>query len=197
MISVIILAAGAASRMGKPKQLLVYRGKTLLQHTIDKAGSITKNSIYVVVGARSKQIISSVDGDRINWVFNPKWELGMSSSIQAGLKKVMELEKNLNGVIILLVDQPLITIEHLQNLVDRFEETQAPIVASEYNGKTGVPALFSSLLFNELLVLEGQGGARYLIRSYEKQLERISFPEGQLDLDTPEDWASFLARNNT
>ncbi|MCW3062697.1 MAG: hypothetical protein JWQ02_4518, partial [Capsulimonas sp.] len=145
-IGVVILAAGGSSRLGQPKQLLPYQGRTLLRHAAETAVASGCRPIIAVLGANAESLRGELTGLPVWTVENEEWESGMGSSIAAGVQPLTELE-HLDGAIILVADQPLITPEFLRDLVAQFEETLAPVVASEYVGTLGVPALFAETLF--------------------------------------------------
>lgn len=185
-IGVVILAAGGSSRLGEPKQLVPYQGRTLLRHAAETAAASGCRPIIAVLGANAGALRAELAGLPVWAVENEDWESGMGSSIAAGVQPLTDLN-HLDGAIILLADQPLISPEFLRELVFQFEETLAPIVASEYDGTLGVPALFAETLFPELLALDGAGGAKQLIQQYRSRAASVAFEGGSVDIDTPED----------
>jgi molybdenum cofactor cytidylyltransferase len=185
-IGVVILAAGGSSRLGQPKQLLPYQGRTLLRHAAETAVASGCRPIIAVLGANAESLRGELTGLPVWTVENEEWESGMGISIAAGVQPLTELE-HLDGAIILVADQPLITPEFLRDLVAQFEETLAPVVASEYVGTLGVPALFAETLFPELLALGGAGGAKQVIAKYHDRTTSVVFDGGAMDIDTPED----------
>ena len=185
-VGVVILAAGGSSRLGQPKQLLPYQGRTLLRHAVETAVASGCRPIIAVLGANADSLRGELVGLPVWAVDNENWEGGMAGSIAAGIQPLSELS-HLDGAIVLLADQPLLSPEFLCDLVARFEETLAPIVASEYAGTLGAPALFAESLFPELLALSGAEGAKQIIEKYESQAVSVAFAGGSLDIDTPED----------
>jgi len=114
--------------------------------------------------------------------------MGISSSIKAGLTKLIELRKAIDAAVIMLSDQPFVNERTIQSLIGTYYTSRRPIVASEYNGVLGVPALFDRMMFGELMKLEGDAGARVIIRRYAGEMvATISAPEAAFDVDTPED----------
>ena len=113
----------------------------------------------------------------------------MSSSIRHGLRKLIELEPQLDAVLITLMDQPKVTARHLSHFVAAFIEEGSLIIAAEYSGTTGVPALFARPLFNELLQLEGDQGARSIIRK-RSNIPTIPLDEAAIDIDSLSDLES-------
>lgn len=184
----IVLAAGGSSRLGQPKQLLRFKGKTLLRHAAEVMSASMCDPVVVVLGAEAERSAAEIEGLTVTTCLNKDWRLGMSSSISAGLAKLIEIEPGLDAVLIFLCDQPLITAEMLNRFVGRFTCTRAGVFAAAYNGVTGVPALFSRELFAELKKLVGDKGARDLIRS-RPDVETVELPEAAFDIDTPGDVA--------
>jgi molybdenum cofactor cytidylyltransferase len=193
---IIILAAGASTRMGQAKQLLRIAGESLIQRAVKTALSTTFRPVVVVLGANREQIEPELSGLEVLKVFNPDWATGMGSSIATGLAFLLEQNPTIQQVLILVGDQPLLQVDTLAALVKLQGQTQAPLVVSRYTDTLGVPALFTSDLFDELTELHGAQGAKALIQKYRDQAAVLDFPEGALDLDTPEEWAAFLTKIN-
>ena len=191
-IAIIILAAGSSSRLGRPKQLLELDGNTLLQKSITTALNVSKN-VIVVLGANENLIRPTISGSPIEIVLNKNWADGMSSSIRIGMS-VLE-KKEHKAVLIMLCDQPYVDDFLLKKMISVFEKSKLPIVASEYEGKVGVPAIFDVSFFQKLKMLEGQKGAKILIMNNLKQIERFAFEKGKIDIDTEEDWKKI--KNNS
>ncbi len=189
-IGIIILAAGASSRMGTPKQLLLYRGRSFLSYIVEAAIASMCQPIVVVVGANAEQIKSEVSF-RVQVVENTRWTEGMSSSIAVGMQALVN--QNIEGVVITLCDQPFVSTEIIDQLIAAYRLTGKSIVASEYAGTLGVPALFSRTLFPELMTLGATEGAKHLIKKYSEQVFSVPFPEGAIDIDTPQDYEHLIA----
>jgi molybdenum cofactor cytidylyltransferase len=188
--ALLLLAAGASTRMGRPKQLLPYRGRTLLRHAAETAVASGCAPVVLVTGALTEALTAEVAGLPIQATHNPEWETGMASSIRAGLAAVQAAQPR--AVLIMLSDQPHLTPELLRQLVQRQQQTHAPIVAAAYGDTLGVPAVFAASVFPELLQLQGQAGAGRLIASHGPAVERVDFPAGLLDVDTPEQYAALV-----
>lgn len=185
----ILLAAGGSSRMGQPKQLLVYKGKTLLRRAVEILIHSACGPVAVVLGAETDQSKNEIKDLPVHTVFNENWQAGMSSSIKAGLEYLLQSEPEISAVVITLCDQPNVASSHIDKLVAKFRETKKSIVAAEYNNVIGVPALFSRDLFDELLKITGDKGAREIIAKYADTLTTIPLPEAALDIDTTADLA--------
>lgn len=183
----LILAAGGSSRLGRPKQLVHFQGKTLIRNAAETLVDSSCDSIVVVLGAEIDGSTSEIADLPINICINHNWQTGMSSSIKAGLKELVKLEGNLSAVVVTLCDQPHITTENIDQLVTEFQQANPRIVAAQYGETVGVPALFSKELFNDLLELKGDKGARQLIRDNLPFVERIEIEKAAIDIDHPDD----------
>src|SRR5215470_13209199 len=152
----LLLAAGGSTRFGSPKQLFEFQGKTLLRRAAEAIIGSGCSPVVVVLGANVDESLAEISDLDIHPVVNSDWKTGMSSSIHAGLAELENLNPALDGVLFTLMDQPFITAEHLAQFVERFRDEHPPIIASEYNDITGVPALFARELFDELFKLGGE-----------------------------------------
>lgn len=189
----LILAAGGGSRMGLLKQLIPYRRGTLLSNAIEQARLAAFERIVVVVGAEGNRIAEAIAGEYVEVAENPEWSSGMGSSIRAGMKHLQRNGPLPEVLAILLADQPLVRSSHLIAMRRLQAETSAEIIAAEYQGKRGVPALFTKELFSLLASLDEDHGARHLLRDGQFAVREFALPEAALDLDTPFDLASFEA----
>ncbi|MBC7899737.1 MAG: nucleotidyltransferase family protein [Saprospiraceae bacterium] len=142
-IGCLVLAAGASLRLGSPKQLLIYDGKTLLRRSVETAINAGFKPVIVVLGSEIERSRSEISGLDVKIHINEDWESGMSSSIKAGLEHLLKIEPEIDGVLITLCDQPKVSSEHLNLFVEKFEVTKASIIAAQYEGVAGVTALFS------------------------------------------------------
>lgn len=195
-IGIVILAAGASTRMGTPKQLLRYQGRYFLRHITETAIASGCDSIVVVLGAYVNQIRSEVDALPVHAVENPHWAEGMGSSIRVGIRTLSDRAANVQAAIVLLCDQPFTSVQLIHQLIAAYDADRQPIVASSYAGILGVPALFDRCLFPTLLTLEAQQGAKHLIQSYMEQTTAVPFMEGTIDIDTPEDYEQLQSSLN-
>ena len=191
-VGIVILAAGASTRMGTPKQLLCYQERTLLRHTIEVAIASVCRPIVVVLGANAQLIRSDISQLSIQIVENLQWNKGMSSSIEVGIQELKTSSPELDAVIVTLCDQPFISTEIINQLALTYHSTNQPIIACEYAETLGVPALFSDRLFSELMTLIGDEGAKQIIKKHSQEVFNISFPEGATDIDTPKEYADLL-----
>lgn len=186
-IAAIILAAGAGTRMGgRVKQLLPWRGKTLIEHAIAIATSSQVNETIVVLGAHVESIRPVVAKLPARVVWNRFWEDGQATSIRAGLNA---LAPEIDAAIFINADQPLLTTDVIDAMVQRYRETDAAIIAAEYAGRRGSPVLFDRQHFAELANLQGEQGGRALFAQY--SIERVEFADARLgiDIDTLDEYA--------
>jgi molybdenum cofactor cytidylyltransferase len=189
-VGAVILAAGAATRMGKLKQLLPYRGRTLIQNAVGQAIGADFDPVVVVVGAESAAVRSAVASQKVVIIENSYWQSGMGSSISAGVRWLRAEKTEAAALAILLADQPLVTADHLSEMRTRLHQMSADAVAAEYSGTLGVPALFKRSLFGALSELPPSTGARQLLRQPGLTVEPFSLPEAAFDIDTPADYES-------
>ncbi|MBD2013031.1 nucleotidyltransferase family protein [Microcoleus sp. FACHB-53] len=187
-VGLIILAAGASTRMGTPKQLLTYRGCSLIRHMAEVAIASVCQPIAIVLGANGERIKPEISQLPLQIVENQQWQEGMSSSIQVGLEALLAVNQHLDAVAIALCDQPFVSPQTLNQLVEAYHLTGKPIIASEYAGTFGVPALFSRTLFAELMNLKNTEGAKKMIKRHIHEVFSIPFPDGTIDIDTPNDY---------
>jgi len=185
--AVMILAAGPSTRLGQPKQLLSFRGRSLLRHAAETALASVCRPVVVVLGAFAERLNGELSGLPVTVAMNLQWAEGMSSSIRAGLKALAAESAGPNAVVIMLCDQPLVSAQFLNRLVAVHQSSGKGIVAAEYGGEGGVPALFSRAYYPELAALRGSRGAKPVIVRYANQAERIPWPEAAIDVDRRED----------
>ena len=187
-IGIVILAAGASTRLGEPKQLLKYDHKNLLQRTIDAAVSSNADPVVIVLGANADQISKEIDRSKINVVINTEWEEGMASSVRNGLNELLFISPSIDAVILMVCDQPHISSELINDVIDKQKESGKTIVTSNYGETFGPPALFHKSLFHELMQLKGDVGARKIIQHHSDEVATVLFTKGKIDIDTKEDY---------
>lgn len=187
-IGLIILAAGASTRMGTPKQLLFYKGCSFIRHITEVAIISVCQPIVVVLGANAERIKPEINQFPVQIVENSQWEKGMSASIRVGLEALLTVNLNLEAVAIALCDQPFVSSQTLNQLIEAYHFTGKPIIACEYAGTLGVPALFNRTLFSELMALKSTEGAKKLINKHIHEVLSVPCPEAAIDIDTPSDY---------
>ena len=185
---IILLAAGQSARLGKPKQLLNYKGKTLLAHSLQIAIETQLQPIVTVLGANLDILKESIELINTTIVINQEWSEGMASSIRCGMEELLKIAPSIAGVIIMVCDQPYVTAKLLTDLVEKHEDSSQPIIASRYNNNIGTPALFDKTIFALLLSLKGDSGAKKIMKSNPDWVETVDFPFGEIDIDTTLDY---------
>lgn len=183
-IAALVLAAGASTRLGQPKQLVQLAGKTLLERACETALSIDNQAVVVVLGAHCEAIKPAIEHLSVQTHVNENWQAGMGSTIACGMA---QLPHDADAVLLLLCDQPFVTHDLLEELVEKWQENPDHVIASAYGGSFGPPAVFGKLYFAELAALNGQQGAKKLMERHWEQLLLVDFPEGEMDVDTEED----------
>ena len=188
-IGIIILAAGSSSRMnGQPKQLLEFEGKTLLRRAAETALSSNLRPIVVVLGANAEKLLPDIKDLPVLPAINENWASGMGSSIKTGLSVLLAESADIVAAILMLCDQPFVTAETLNRLIETFQKTKKPIAACEYADTTGVPALFAREMFAELSDLQGDTGAKTIIKKHAADVAHTPAPEAAFDVDTQADF---------
>jgi len=180
---IVILAAGASTRLGRPKQLLPWQGITLLQYAVQTALTVTTQPV-VVTGANGEHLAAALDPGQVKLVYNPNWQQGIASSIQCGLQTLLNRTPPPDQVIFMVCDQPFVTAGLLLDLINEQQKSRKPIVASAYADTLGIPALFDRSLFTQLLDLQGDIGAKKIIQQHAGEVATVAFREGVYDIDT-------------
>jgi molybdenum cofactor cytidylyltransferase len=189
----IILAAGASTRMGTPKQLLWLDGRTLLRRTVDAVLASPAWPVVVVLGAHLDAIRPEVARLPVLIVENAAWEEGLASSIRAGARVLESFSLSLDAALLVLCDQPNLSPDAINRLAAVPVNSGKTIVAARYGDHSGPPALFTRRHFQELMELRGPGGARPMLARHADLVAMIDLPELAADLDTPADYQAFLA----
>lgn len=195
----IILAAGASTRMGRPKQLLPIGGKTLLGHTQETVLATPRISqVFVVLGAHARETRAALSTHRTRIVLNPAWAQGLSTSLQAGLQAALAWQPHLTAVVFTLADQPFLTPDALSRMIERGNSTPpAPkLVTAFYDGHPGAPCWARAAVFDAITRLTGDHGLRPLFETFSPpEIAHVRLPELATDLDTCEDYQRFIERN--
>jgi molybdenum cofactor cytidylyltransferase len=185
---IVILAAGASARLGRPKQLLPYHQITLLQHALTAARSSAAALPVLVLGAHAAIVQAQLAGEDIPILINENWAEGMASSIRAGLHYLLQQHSTLESVVLMVCDQPHAGSVVIDNLIRQYQHTGKNIVASGYGNTVGTPVLFNKKFFPALLLLQGDTGAKKLVLQNPEELTTVPFPEGAIDIDTAADY---------
>lgn len=174
MLAAVILSGGASSRMGSPKALLPFQGRPFLEHLLDVTTRPEIGVRRVVLGAQAEPIAKAVNLKADEIVINHEWEKGQLSSIQAALRS---LPAGTDGILLCLIDHPLISGALVQELIEQFYKTKKPIVLPVYQGRRGHPVIFSASLYDELLRAPLETGARAVVWAHAGEVEELSTNE--------------------
>jgi molybdenum cofactor cytidylyltransferase len=194
MTGLVILAAGSSSRLGFPKQTLLYKGKTLLELAIEAGLKSKCKPVMVVLGANAEAIEPGIKHNDVTLIHNPHWAEGMTSAIRVAISH-LEKHIEIDSVIIMLCDQPFVNRALIDSLLYKQQQTGSQIVACAYKNTIGVPVLFKRSLFTELLSLQGQDGAKKLLQAHPDDIATVPFEKGGIDIDTLADYEDLIFLN--
>jgi len=183
----IVLAAGASTRFGSPKQLVRIEGRPMLHAVVSRAVEVAGHSVTVVLGAHAPELTPLLRHTPASVIVNRDWQEGMGSSIRTGMSQV---PGSVDGVLLLLADQPGVTADDLRRLAGAWRRRPDSILAAQYSGIAGVPAIFPRWVFRDLTDLRGDRGAQALLKRYVDRVARLPMPSATVDIDRPEDLLS-------
>jgi molybdenum cofactor cytidylyltransferase len=180
-----VLAAGGSTRLGRPKQLVRYKQRSLLANAVAAATAIAPKRVAVVLGADALRLRLALQRarQRAICVQNRRWKDGIASSLAAGLAA---LPASARAALIVLTDQPRVGVDALARVARAWRERPGLPVAAAYSGGIGVPAILPQRLWRRAAALVGDVGARKLLAA-EARLIRVPVPEAELDIDTVHD----------
>ena len=181
----LLLAAGGSGRLGLPKQLLEMGGEPLVRRAA-RALAATCDGVRVVTGADAEAVAGALSGVAVVFSHNPDWSRGLAGSLRVGIR---DLGEDWDGVLIATCDQPRVTAEDLRRLASAWVEAPGRPAAAAYRGVTGVPAVFPRPWRDRLLALEGDQGARELLRAGDAEVSAVPMPDAALDVDRAADLA--------
>jgi CTP:molybdopterin cytidylyltransferase MocA len=170
MLAAVILSGGASRRMGSPKALLSYQGRPFLEHLLDVARHPKIGVRRIVLGADAEPIAKEVDLSPDEIVINEEWEKGQLSSMQTAIRS---LPPETDGIILLLIDHPLISSALVGELVEAFYTSRKAIVLPVYEGRRGHPVIFSSTLYAELMNAPLETGARSVVWAHASEVQIV------------------------
>ena len=187
MIWAIILAAGESRRMGKPKMLLPFRGKTIIETVIDCALHAKVDGIVVVLGAFKSKVEGIIKPLPVNGVYNPLYKKGMLSSVQAGFKALPEKAE---AALILLGDQPSIPSAVIDAVVGEYKKSRKPLVVPVHDKLRGHPLLIDMRYRKEVRYLDPEVGLRELLHKHHQDVQELNIEDASIlrDLDDMEDY---------
>lgn len=195
MIAAIVLSAGESSRMGSPKALLPISGVPFIEEIVRALKGTEVDRIVIVLGHHAEEIQKKIAHLPITFVVNKDYAKGQLSSLVAAIRSLGAQEK-VDGVLVHLVDHPLISPVLVDHMIDRFYASNKLIIVPRYKGRRGHPVIFSSRLFSELLNTPLEEGAKAVVHAHrDETLEIETDYEGvTIDIDTPEEYRRFLRR---
>ncbi len=193
-LPILLLAAGSSFRMGQPKQLLAWGNTTLIEHQI-RTLIKTGNPVNVVLGFNSDLIVPIIEHYKVNIFINNNWENGMGSSISLGISQIIRRFPKPAGVLITLLDQPLVTASYYKEILGLYQPGFKQILASHSaSGWTGVPVLFDKYYYKDLTRLKNDEGAKKIIKQHEKNVIIVECGEITEDMDTPQSYEQLLRK---
>ncbi len=185
-LAVAILAAGESRRMGSPKALLSYRGKTFVEHLLEVTRHPRVGIRRVVLGAGAQAICDELNLEAKMIVLNPDWPKGQLSSIHAALRSLPP--DSTGGIILCPVDHPIISAALVSQLIEKFDSSGEAIVLPAFRGRRGHPAIFRARLYPELLDASLDVGARQVVWARSADVAEVETDEEGviLNLNDPE-----------
>jgi molybdenum cofactor cytidylyltransferase len=186
MIGGVILAAGQSKRLGRPKQLLDLNGEPVLRHTVRHASLSDLDQVVLVLGYEAAAIADAVGDWGQHLVVNPDYAQGQSTSLKLGLSAI---DLNAEAVIFLLGDQPQVGPDLINQILAAFRQGPGRIVMPSYRGRASNPVLFAREFFPELAAVQGDQGARSVLKVHLSEVEHVEIDAyAPLDIDTDEDY---------
>lgn len=172
---------------GEPKQLLLYKGQSLLRRITETALALQRGPVVVVLGANRARIVPELDGLPVTLVDNPNWPTGQASSLKTGLAALYIVQKTIDATVVLHADQPLVSLGLLLHMLDVRKEEGKGIVACRYGTQLDVPALFDRRYIDELLQQQGDKGLQWVIVRHRDDCSEVPFEAGAIDLNSKRD----------
>ncbi|HEY7841430.1 MAG TPA: NTP transferase domain-containing protein [Gammaproteobacteria bacterium] len=191
-VHALLLAAGGSRRFGSFKQLLEFRGESLLRRAARTSSELLEGRVIVVHGPKPTKCQRELSGIDVAHAINTNWESGVATSLRAGVRALPE---DCAAVLVLLCDQPLIGADQMRALLHAWAAAPERIAASAYADTLGVPAVFPRQYFPQILQLSGDRGAKSVIEANTTTVTAVPIPEAALDIDTQDDYASMLTQN--
>ena len=186
-VHAVILAAGASTRFGSPKQLVRIGGSPVLHQMISNAAFVAGRSVTVIIGANAREIAPALRQSAASVVVNRDWPEGLASSIRVAVESA---PPRCDGLLLLLADQVAVTADDLKHLYAAWKRHPILVAAALYDGAPGLPAIFPRWTYPGLMELRGDRDPRQVIRRNIDQLVRIPMANASINLDTPEDLLS-------
>ena len=185
-VAAVVLAAGRSTRMGAQNKLLAdLSGRPMVRVVTETALGSRARPVLVVTGHMAAEVGAGLAGLGVTIVANPDYATGLASSVKAGIRAV---PADCHGALILLGDMPRLTALHLDTLIDAFAAAPERVVVPVHRGRQGNPVLWPRRFFPELLQLDGDAGARRLLKTYRAEVQEVALDSTAilLDIDTPD-----------
>jgi molybdenum cofactor cytidylyltransferase len=182
----VVLAAGASTRLGRPKQSVVIAGRPLLGRAVDAIRRSKCRRVAVVLGSEADRLRDLVPSG-ITILYNDDWREGLASSVRVVVDHALGTAMPPDAILFTVCDQPALEATVLDRLIDSWTPSRPWAVAAGYAGTLGVPALFDRRAFDDLSALSGDRGARDLLRRDSSRVVVVDWPDGARDVDDPED----------
>jgi molybdenum cofactor cytidylyltransferase len=193
-VGAIILAAGGSTRMGRPKQLLQIEGQTLVRRIVDAATGAGCSPIVVVLGHKADAICQELDRQPVHFAINPDWSRGIGSSIRCGVEMLLTIAPSIERLMLLLCDQPRVSANVLRRVIAAQKCSEKPVCVCAYAGTVGPPVLVDRSLFEQLMSLPDDRGAKALwTGAGEDRVCHVPCEEAAMDIDTPADYQLYLS----
>jgi molybdenum cofactor cytidylyltransferase len=187
----VLLAAGESRRMGQPKQLLPIEGRPMIRYMAELVQQSPVDPVIVVLGAEAARIEPELAGLKVHVTINADWARGLGSSLRTGITEILRLAPNLSALIVTLADQPTLPPGHLAAMIARHRAGGCTAVASLTGDERVPPLLFGRTWFDRLRQIDGDTGARALLRDHAAEVATVPLATNA-DLDTPDDYARYL-----
>jgi len=190
LIAGVILAAGGSTRYGQSKLLLPWKGQPLIRHIAEIAYNSRLDTLYVILGSETDRVYQALSGIPCHFVINLNWKNGLSSSVKTAVKSLAD--EDVDASMFLLGDQPFISVELINKILDLYLKERQPITAPIIESKRSNPVLFDCSVFPDLLATEGDKGGRDLFTKHATAWLEWKDPNLLKDIDTPQDYEEIL-----
>ncbi|SFG47248.1 molybdenum cofactor cytidylyltransferase [Desulfotomaculum arcticum] len=189
-IDAIVLAAGLSSRISQNKLMLDLSGRTVLQRTLESIMASNIAGIIVVLGNQKEMIIDTLANYNVKTVYNPDYTMGISSSLKKGIAHLLFLYPETRAAAIFLGDMPFIKVSTINQIIAKYSSSNGLIIAPSCEGQSGHPVLFDKALFDRLLKLTGDIGAKKILKEYSDATYMVEVDDTGIftDLDTWQDY---------
>jgi molybdenum cofactor cytidylyltransferase len=181
----VILAAGQSSRLGHPKQLVLYRGQSLIENTAEALAKISLIDFRIILGAYASEIAAALPSHEDKLLLNKDWAKGVSTSIILGVQ--FAIDSQADALLITLSDQPKVDEAILAQLCNQYQVGTSQVVICNYGVEIGPPVIFDQSCFHDLLQLKGDTGAKKILQSSKFSVDTYPFADGLWDVDTVAD----------